>query len=78
MVSVHLAEPRPFAVIWRGEEPGHFKDFLRTFGLSVSPDEAEAKVRRRLAGDPAFRRRHEGGTFLVVDVRRAVPNPRRS
>lgn len=67
----------PWAVIWKEADTSCFRDFLLTFGLSVSAEQALEKVLARLEGDPVFRRRHSGGTFYPVPLHMSVENPRR-
>ncbi len=66
-----------WAVVWKEEDTSCFRDFLLTFGLSASAEEAMAKVERRLTADPRFRRQHAGGTFYPVPIHMGVRNERR-
>ena len=66
-----------WAVVWRGDGRG-VKDFLWSFGLSGSAEEALAKVEARLSADPFFRRRWSGGVFYPLRIDLNVPVPRRT
>lgn len=76
-IAPGLARGEQWAVVWKEAETSRFRDFLLSFGLSVSAEEALSKVARRLEGDPNFRRDHAGGTFYAVPTHLRVENPRR-
>jgi hypothetical protein len=63
-----------WAVVWK-QDGRAVRDFLLSFGLSTSPEEAMSKVESRLKNDPRFRRDYGGGVFYPVALHINVPVP---
>lgn len=66
-----------WAVFWKEDGTSHFRDFIVTFGYSISEQQAMERVAARLKGDPFFARENGGGTFFPVPVHAGIAVPRR-
>ena len=62
-----------WAIVWKEDKTSVLKDFIISFGLCPSKEEALGKVEARLKADPLFRRKHAGGVFYALSAHDGLP-----